>query len=101
MTRIRATDLFSLHLIPKNSLDHLGISLVPSIEILNRERHLDMSKLRARLVERIVGARVKMKLNESILCLITPQVLHERIDHLSLCGSDVFVDHNCRMLAED
>src|SRR5262245_10353871 len=101
MTRIRATDLFSLHLVPKHTLDHLGISLVPSTEILNRERHLDMPKLRARLVERIVRARVEMKLDESILRLVTPQVLHERIDHLSLCGSDVFVDRNCRMLAED
>jgi hypothetical protein len=41
-----------------------------------------------------------VKLNERLLRFITPQVLHERINH-GASRRDVLIDHNRRMLAED
>src|SRR5690349_17395481 len=92
---------FPFHLVAKDSLNHLRIRLVPTVKIFNRERYLDMPKLRIRLIKSIVRARVEMKLDESLLRLITPQILHERIDHRSLRGSDVLVNHNGGVLAEN
>src|SRR5262245_14579302 len=91
---------FLLHLIPKDPFDHLRVGFIPTTKVFNRERHLDMSKILIRLTETIVRARIEMKLDERLLRLVAPQVLHESIDHRPLCCRHILIDYYCRMLAE-
>ena len=52
--RGRREKLLSLHLVPEDSLDHFRIGFVPPAKFVNRERHLDVSESRVRLIKCIV-----------------------------------------------
>src|SRR5688500_776081 len=91
----------ALHLSDENLLDHVRISLGPTVEVFNGERNLDVTKIRVCFIKSLVCRGIKVKLYERLLRFVAPEILHKRINYLTLVSGDVLVNRDRGMFAEN
>src|SRR2546421_7520503 len=90
-----------LHLIAPDAVYDFGVGALPAAEQLDRERKLDVREAGVRVVELLVRDRAEVVLDERLLRLVAPEVLHEGFDERAVVGRDVAVYDGRRVLAED
>src|SRR5215212_9597074 len=91
-----------LDLLAPHAVDDLGVGALPAAEELaDGEGQLDARELPVGVVEGFVRDGAEVVLDERLLRLVAPEVLHEGVEQGPLVFGHVLVDEDGRVLTQD